>query len=81
MFKIKTALLLCFFSSSIFAQVSQSSLQSNYNPHDLFAPLEYPVGDNITRSANGSTPAEYWQNKADYKIDVRWDEVKKEMSK
>jgi 5-methylcytosine-specific restriction endonuclease McrA len=42
--------------------------------------LEYPVGDNITRSANGNTTVAYWQNKADYKIDVRLDEVKKEIS-
>jgi hypothetical protein len=80
MFKINFAFFLCLLSSSIFAQVSQSSFQSNYNPHDLFAPIEYPVADNITRAVNGSVTTAYWQNKADYNINVRLDEVKKEIA-
>ncbi len=80
MFKFNFALLMILLSTNIFAQSSNTIYINNYNPHELFAPLEYPVGDNITRSANGNTTASYWQNKADYKIDVRLDDVKKEIS-
>ena len=80
MFKFNFALLLILSSTSIFAQSSSINYINNYNPHDLFSPIEYPVGDNITRSANGNTTSGYWQNKADYKIDVRLDDVKNEIS-
>ncbi len=80
MFRLNFTLFFCLLSSSTFAQVSQASFQSNYNPHDLFAPIEYPVADNITRAVNGSVTSAYWQNKSDYNINVRLDEEKKEIS-
>jgi hypothetical protein len=47
---------------------TEQTVESNYNPHKLFAPLFYPTGATITRAANGEPNTGYWQNKADYKI-------------
>ena len=54
---------------------SVSGAPSVYDQHEAFAPLFYPAyGDDI-RSAAGSPGPRYWQNRADYKIDARLDEV------
>ena len=68
-----------FVSNLVMAQSNLNNVQSIYNPHDLFAPLQYPVGDNNCRSAMGEPSLNYWQNKADYNINVRLDENKKEI--
>ena len=47
---------------------------SSYDPHVLFSPIFYPTGGNITRSSDGSPNIGYWQNRADYKIDVSLDD-------
>lgn len=41
---------------------------SNYNYHDAFAPFFYSKNGTATRSASGQPGAEYWQNRADYKL-------------
>ncbi len=43
---------------------------STYDPHVLFSPTFYPEGGTITRSADGSPNTGYWQNRADYQINV-----------
>ena len=55
------------------------SIQSDYDPHDLFAPLQYPQSDVLTRAASGEPNVDYWQNKADYDIRVKLDDVNKEI--
>jgi len=62
---------ICFFlySISLTAQLADS-FYTNYNPHDLFPPSIYPPTNNITRNADGSPGAAYWQNRADYKINA-----------
>jgi len=62
-----------------FAQLNESVI-SNYDSHDLFAPLEYPVGDNMTRSVAGGPNVFYWQNRADYNMNVKIDVIKKQIS-
>ena len=62
------------------AQVNFTTGKSIYNSHDLFAPLDYPSGDNIGRSANGAPNIGYWQNKVDYKINVKLNETQKEIT-
>lgn len=48
---------------------------SRYDQHEAFAPLFYPnYGDDI-RTASGTPGPKYWQNRADYKIDVVFDDV------
>ena len=53
---------------------------SSYDPHEAFAPLFYPsYGDDI-RSAAGAPGPKYWQNSADYKIDVSLDDENKSLA-
>src|ERR1700733_2502237 len=52
------------------AQINEDSIDviSKYDPHTLFSPSFYPVGETITRSADGQPNKGYWQNRADYSI-------------
>ena len=68
------------FSVLVLAQTPEATFISQYDPHDLFAPLSYPYGNNPTRSADGAPNVGYWQNKADYEINVKLDDQKKEIS-
>ena len=47
-----------------------------YDQHKVFSPLFYPDRGNLFRSASGAPGAKYWQNRADYKIDVTLDTLK-----
>ncbi|MEO7214389.1 M1 family metallopeptidase [Mucilaginibacter sp.] len=51
-----------------------------YDQHKVFNPLFYPEKGNVYRSASGSPGAKYWQNRADYKIDVALDTLKHRLS-
>jgi Peptidase family M1 domain len=61
-----------FFSAIFFcfAIIANAQKPSMYDPHALFSPLFYPDGGTITRAADGSPNTGYWQNKADYQINV-----------
>ncbi|MGN6618047.1 MAG: M1 family metallopeptidase [Ilyomonas sp.] len=52
---------------------SQTESSSNYDQHALFSPLFYPQNGNEYRSAGGQPGPKYWQNRADYKINVTLD--------
>src|SRR5947208_711668 len=54
-------------------QAKQPTLVSKYDPHALFDPGFYEGGVNISRAANGEPNVGYWQNKADYEINVSLD--------
>ncbi len=69
---------LIFFSLNSNAQVIPA--QTEYNPHELFAPLTYPIGDNGYRTALGEPGPHYWQNKVDYQIRVKLDESNKSLT-
>ncbi|WP_204985859.1 M1 family metallopeptidase [Mucilaginibacter psychrotolerans] len=47
-----------------------------YDQHKVFSPLFYPDRSTLFRSASGAPGAKYWQNRADYKIDVTLDTLK-----
>ncbi|OYX85696.1 MAG: peptidase M1 [Flavobacteriales bacterium 32-34-25] len=49
-------------------EASVAKAASNYNYHDAFAPFFYTQNGTATRSASGQPGAEYWQNRADYKL-------------
>jgi hypothetical protein len=52
-----------------------SQTNSKYDPNQAFAPMFYPsYGDEI-RAASGTPGPEYWQNRADYKINAAFDDV------
>ncbi len=60
---------------------AQSTVQaSKYDPHALFAPLFYPSGATITRSATGEPGVGYWQNKANYQISATLNETTHEIT-
>lgn len=53
---------------------------NNYNYNDAFSPLFYSKNGNDYRSAGGQPGANYWQNRADYKISVRLNDQTNEIS-
>lgn len=53
------------------AVVGQTS--SRYDQHEAFSPLFYPSNGNEYRSASGAPGHKYWQNRADYAINVTLD--------
>ncbi len=56
---------------------SQADSESNYDQHQAFAPFFYPSNGNEYRSASGQPGPAYWQNRADYKINVSLDTTAK----
>jgi len=55
------------------AVFSQSDSGSHYDQHEAFAPFFYRSNGNEYRSASGQPGPAYWQNRADYKINVSLD--------
>jgi hypothetical protein len=57
------------------ASTVTAQTRSTYDQHEAFAPLFYPAfGDNI-RAADGTPGPDYWQNRADYKIEAAIDDA------
>jgi len=50
--------------------VSGIALGQQYNQHEAFAPVFYPMYGDKVRAADGTPGPEYWQNRADYAIDA-----------
>lgn len=53
---------------------------SGYDYHVLFSPLFYTYNGNAYRSANGEPGPEYWQNKANYRIEAALNEATNEVT-
>jgi len=53
---------------------------TKYDYHDLFAPFFYTKNGNDQRAATGEPGSNYWQNRADYTIDVKLNEQTNEIS-
>ena len=68
-----TSLFVCLCLGS-FAQ-NETKTESNYDPHVLFSPLQYPIGETATRTATGEPNNGYWQNRADYQITASLDDI------
>jgi len=63
------------------SSISSSTKQvSTYDYHDAFGPFFYTKNGTNTRSASGQPGHEYWQNRADYQLTAKLDEVKNEIS-
>ncbi|UAY50716.1 M1 family metallopeptidase [Ferruginibacter albus] len=62
------------------AQVNIDTIKSKYDPHILFSPEFYPTGSTETRAATGEPGTAYWQNKADYQINVSLNDDTHEIS-
>jgi len=70
---------LCFLSFFASAQ-NEESVMSAYDPHVLFSPMFYPSGESITRAATGEANKGYWQNRADYQINVTFNDITHEIA-
>ena len=64
----------------IFPATAQENIRSLYDPQALFSPLFYPYPETVTRAANGAPNTGYWQNSADYKINVNLNDMTHEIS-
>ena len=53
---------------------------TKYDYHDLFAPFFYTKNGDNQRAATGEPGPDYWQNRADYTIDVKLNEQTNEIS-
>ncbi|MEO6733591.1 MAG: M1 family metallopeptidase [Ferruginibacter sp.] len=71
-----------FFCSTILFSTAQNEvpIESVYDPHDLFSPLFYPIGETNTRAVTGEPNVGYWQNKADYLINVSLNDITHEIA-
>ena len=49
--------------------------QTKYNHREAFNPVFYPQTGNQYRSASGEPGPQYWQNRADYKLNLTLDTV------
>ena len=61
------------------ASAQPQSQAPGYDYHGLFSPLFYTYNGNEYRAANGEPGPAYWQNKADYDINVNFDDTKSEV--
>lgn len=68
------------FFLSLFLAGVIGKTEAQYNPQKAFAPLQLKNTVNKMRGINGAPGAEYWQNRADYTVDVRFDTTSKKIS-
>ena len=78
MFVKKNLWLLLFCLSLSFAAFSQTT--GTFDQHETFAPLFYPAFGDEVRTAAGTPGPKYWQNEADYNIQVTLDDVNHQIS-
>ncbi len=74
---IKKIYMLFFISLFIIQVMAQNS---GYDPRETFNPSFDKYHGSEYRNADGTPGSEYWQNKADYKINVKLNEVDKTIS-
>ena len=65
-------LTLCVFVYNVYAQDTEE-VTTRYDQYKVFSPLFYPDKGNEYRNASGAPGPKYWQNSADYKINVTLD--------
>ncbi len=75
--KKKCWLLACSLYVSI---VSFSQSAVNYDQHEAFAPIFYPAFGDEVRTAAGTPGPKYWQNEANYNIQVTLDDLNHQIS-
>ena len=73
--KLLTGFLILFSVSAVAQETT-----SIYDQHDLFTPNFYPSSVNEYRAADGEPGPKYWTNKASYKINATFDDVKDEIT-
>jgi hypothetical protein len=69
----KIALSLLLSISAFVSRAQDTGSTSKYDQHKVFTPLFYHDRGNEYRSASGAPGVKYWQNRADYKLNVTLD--------
>jgi hypothetical protein len=75
LYKAALLLVLGFYAGEVKAQNADQAAPK-YDQHKVFNPMFYPERGGEFRSASGAPGAKYWQNRADYKLDVTLDTAK-----
>ncbi len=70
--RIAMVLLMCACIHSVNAQNTEE-VTTKYDQYKVFTPTFYPDKGNEYRTASGAPGAKYWQNRADYKLNVTLD--------
>jgi hypothetical protein len=72
-----------FAGALLFSVVARTAYAQNtepvapkYDQHKVFNPLFYPPKTSEFRTASGAPNTKYWQNRADYKLDIKLDTAK-----
>ena len=67
-----------FLMIGIYAAKAQNTAPEpvKYDQHKVFSPLFYPDKGNEYRTASGAPGVKYWQNRADYKLNITLDTAK-----
>lgn len=68
------------FTGFVFAQDVPKPAAPKYDYTEAFKPFFYPQTGTETRSASGQPGHKYWQNSADYQLNVSLDETKNEIT-
>lgn len=64
----------------LLAGQAMAQTPSQYDQHEAFAPLFYPAFGDEVRAADGTPGPKYWQNRADYKIQVSLDDAQQSIA-
>jgi hypothetical protein len=67
--KLTLSLLACLFAAAVFAQDTTST----YDQHQAFPATFYAADGTLLRGGNGAPGPKYWQNRADYRLNVTLD--------
>ena len=68
------------FTGFIYAQEAPKPAAPKYDYTEAFKPFFYPQTGTETRSASGQPGHKYWQNSADYQLNVSLDDTKNEIT-
>ena len=78
-FKITFVILFSLLVANCYSQ-NYNQPEGRFNQHKTFSPLFYSFPGNDFRSASGAPGPKYWQNRADYKLNVVLDSAKNKIS-
>ncbi len=77
---LKSALSLILCVSAYVTHAQDADTTSKYDQHRVFSPLFYKDKGNEYRTAAGTPGVKYWQNRADYKLNVTLDTANHKIS-
>ena len=79
MYKILGSFFILLISGITVQAQEENKVVSKYDPYTLFKPNFYSTGSTTTRAATGEPGVGYWQNKADYQLNVSLNDITNEI--